>query len=381
MTAVVLLLQLAPLLTVVAPLRVTWKATDGFQDASFCSFDAKNYQGMKNDETRTPVYAEALRRALAGREGELVILDIGTGPEALLALIAARAGAKKVFAIEASTAVAELAREAVVSAGFKEVVEVITGFSTEVNLPEKADLLVAEIVGSVASDEGIYATMHDAQLRHLKTPHDPASYIPRAVETWCAPASYALHHPALGPTDFDWEAVRREGPPPRFACSYPAVRPLAQPLRLEQIRFGCDEEGLPCPGSRLCRRIDFEVSADLMTEVEEACAAELTRAGCPDEPRAAISREVASSVSGIAMWPRLILGDDDDESLIIDSRGVDGRPQRSHWQVAMPLLCARPQRVSAGERVVVDSTIDLGERIDVPVNYDLSVEFSGSARG
>jgi len=47
----------------------------------------------------------------------------------------------------------------------------------------------------------------------------------------------------------------------------------------------------------------------------------------------------------------------------------------------MPLLCARPQRVSAGERVVVDSTIDLGERIDVPVNYDLSVEFSGSARG
>ena len=29
-------------------------------------------------------------------------------------------------------------------------------------------------------------------------PHDAESYIPRAVETWCAPMSYAQQHPVLG---------------------------------------------------------------------------------------------------------------------------------------------------------------------------------------
>ena len=360
--------------------RTAWKATDGFPDSSFCSFNAANYQGMKNDEARTPVFAQALQQALARDAGEMVILDIGTGPEALLALIAAKAGAKKVYAVEASTVVADLARRAVAAAGMEDVVEVIEGFSTEIFLPEKADLLVAEIVGSVASDEGIYATMHDAQLRHLKKPHDPASYIPRAVETWCAPMSYALHHPALCPAGFDWEAVRRDGPPPRFACSYEAVQPLAEPQLLEEIRFGCGEEGLPAPGSLLSRRIDFVVGARRMHEVKEACAAALAGTGCPADHMARISQEVGSSVSGIAMWPRLVLGEDEDESLHIESRGLDGRPKRSHWQVAMPLLCATPQHVRAGERIRVTSAIELGERINVPVTYELNVEFEGHAQ-
>ena len=355
-------------------LRAAWTATDGFRDATFCTFDAANYQGMIDDETRTPVYAEALHRAIAPRPGELVVLDIGTGPEALLALMAARSGAKKVYAIEASPAVATLARDAVAAAGYTEVVEIIHGFSTEVSLPEKADLLVAEIVGSVASDEGLYATMHDAQQRHLKRPHDPMSYIPRMVETWCAPASYALHHPALGPAGFDWEAVRRDGPPPRFACSDPTVQPLAQPCLLEQIRFGCGEM-LPSPGSRLRRRIDFVVSTERMREVEQMIAEELSRVGCPADQRKRISHEVASSVSGIAMWPRLVLGEEDDEALHIESRGADGRPRRSHWQVHMPLLCACPQQVTAGDRIRVDSTIDTGGRVNIPVKYALDVHF------
>lgn len=358
--------------------RAAWKATDGFNDASFNTFDERNYEGMKNDKTRTPVYAKAIRSALADRQGEMVVLDIGTGPEALLALFAAKFGARKVYAVEASPAVAAKACQAVKAAGYEEVVEVITGFSTEIELPELADLLVAEIVGSVASDEGIYATMHDAQRRHMKRPNDPASYIPRTVETWCAPVSYALHHHALGPSGFDWEAVRRDGPPPRFACSYPGVKPLAQPQLLEQIRFGCGVDGVPSPGSRLCRRIDFEVCTDRMKEAEDSCANALKHAGCPEVQAAQISQEVASGVSGIAMWPRLLLGDDQDDALHIESRGTHGRPQRSHWQVAMPLLCANPRRVVAGEKISVLSTIDVGVRVDVPNQYELNVEFEGA---
>ena len=69
----------------------------------------------------------------------------------------------------------------------------IEGFSTDVTLPERADLLVAEIVGEIATAEGIVSTMRDAQERHLKRPYDPLSYIPQRVQTWCAPASYVLH--------------------------------------------------------------------------------------------------------------------------------------------------------------------------------------------
>ena len=195
-------------------LRARWSATDGFSDASFCSFDAERYQGMVDDEERTTLFAEAIRDALRRRPGS-VVLDIGTGPQALLALIAGRAGAKKVYAVEVQPEVAALARQAIanaveageVPAG---VIEVHEGFSTALELPEQADLLVAEIVGSVASGEGIYATMHDAQQRLMRRPYEAESYIPRAVETWCAPMSYAQHHPLLAPRGFDWEAVRRE---------------------------------------------------------------------------------------------------------------------------------------------------------------------------
>lgn len=151
--AIMFLVHLSPLLTAIAHTppasitrhRVQWKATDGFPEEAFASFEAKNYQGMINDQSRTPVYAEALRRALAARAGELVVLDIGTGPVALLALMAAREGARKVYAIEASEKVAAMAREAVLASGYQHVVEVITGLSTEVDLPEKADILVAEV--------------------------------------------------------------------------------------------------------------------------------------------------------------------------------------------------------------------------------------------
>ena len=69
----------------------------------------------------------------------------------MLALIAARAGARKVYAIEANAEAVRRAREAVSRATDVPpgVIEVLEGFSTAVTLPEKADLLVAEIVGSI----------------------------------------------------------------------------------------------------------------------------------------------------------------------------------------------------------------------------------------
>ena len=80
-----------------------------------------------------------------------VVLDVGTGT-GVLSIWAAKAGAKKVYAIEADPLSAAKAREAVASAGFSDVVEVVEGISTHVTLPEKVDVLISETVGSVVSE-------------------------------------------------------------------------------------------------------------------------------------------------------------------------------------------------------------------------------------
>ena len=56
----------------------------------------EDYEAMRDDVDRTASYAAALRRRAPNR----TVLDIGTGPFALLAVLAAKFGAKKVYAIE-----------------------------------------------------------------------------------------------------------------------------------------------------------------------------------------------------------------------------------------------------------------------------------------
>ena len=48
----------------------------------------------------------------------------------------------------------------------------VEGYSTKVELPEKVDVCVAEVIGSVATEEGVYRTIRDAQQRFVKEPED-----------------------------------------------------------------------------------------------------------------------------------------------------------------------------------------------------------------
>ena len=214
-------------------LAAAWTAVDGFSDTSFISFADEAYAAMRDDDSRTPVFAEAIQSRLAESPPQtLSVLDIGCGPFALLALLAARAGARKVWAIEVNPKAAARAREAVAAAGFSGVVEVVEGFSTSAELPaelleEKVDLVVSEIIGSIASEEGVYATIRDAHLRLVKEPTDPASWIPCRCQTWGAPASYALHH-ALGAPHYDWGGLSE---PLRLNCLDASLQARSQSPR------------------------------------------------------------------------------------------------------------------------------------------------------
>jgi len=117
---------------------------------------------MLRDDVRTDGFRRAIEEVV--RPGDIV-LDIGTG-SGVLAVFAARAGAKKVYAVEASS-IAPIARQVFDKSGVGDRVEVIRGWSTQIELPERADVLVTETIGNEPLGERIVDTAFDARRRLL----------------------------------------------------------------------------------------------------------------------------------------------------------------------------------------------------------------------
>jgi Ribosomal protein L11 methyltransferase (PrmA) len=118
---------------------------------------------MLNDRVRTSRFVEAVRQVV--QPGDVVV-DIGTG-SGVLAVAAARAGATRVYAIEAGD-MARLARSVVRANGLDDRIAVVEGWSTEVSLPERADVLVSEIIGEMPLDERILEVTLDARQRLIR---------------------------------------------------------------------------------------------------------------------------------------------------------------------------------------------------------------------
>ena len=84
---------------------------------------------------------------------------------------------------------------------------------------------------------------------------------------------------------------------------------------------------------------------------------------------------MARSLSGLALWPRLVL----DETTVVDSRGHPrGEPQKSHWQTVLPLLAPRPQPVAPGDTLVVRAAVEV-KRVEEPLRYTLEGELQKAA--
>ncbi len=125
--------------------------------------DPVEHARMLHDDRRTGDYLKALAEAV--RPGD-VVLDVGTG-SGVLAVAAARAGARRVYAVEGSD-IAEVAERVFAANGVDGVVTVVPGWSRHIELPEPADLLVAEVIGNEPLEEEILETTLDARRRLLK---------------------------------------------------------------------------------------------------------------------------------------------------------------------------------------------------------------------
>lgn len=134
---------------------------------------------MLADSARNKAYHEAIKKAV---DSESTVLDIGTG-SGLLALMAAKAGAKKVVACEMVDELANVAKDIVKENGFEDRIEVHQKKSTSMKvgeeLTEKADVYVSEILDSGLLGEGMIPSTRHA-LQHLVKPE--GKVIPAAAD-------------------------------------------------------------------------------------------------------------------------------------------------------------------------------------------------------
>ena len=116
---------------------------------------------MVRDAVRVDAYRAALLSCAPGRR----VLDLGSGT-GLLAMLAARAGAEHVYAVEASP-IADLAEQLIADNGLSDRITVIRGVSTDIELDEPCDLLVHEILDTDPLEEDVLRYTADARERLL----------------------------------------------------------------------------------------------------------------------------------------------------------------------------------------------------------------------
>ncbi|MEI9886391.1 MAG: 50S ribosomal protein L11 methyltransferase [Rhizomicrobium sp.] len=125
--------------------------------------------GIVRDGARNQAYEAALKRAVTP---QTKVLEIGTG-SGILAMMAARAGAREVVTCEMVPAIAAAAREIVALNGYSDRVRVIAKKSTdldvEADMGGRADLYVSEIVSNtIVGEDALPMTEHAARV--LLTP-------------------------------------------------------------------------------------------------------------------------------------------------------------------------------------------------------------------
>jgi len=135
----------------------------------FSSYESLYQQkSMLEDTVRMDAYFHAIRHNEECFRDK-VVLDVGTG-SGILAVWAAQAGARKVYAVEA-TAMAHHARNMCKANDVDDIVEVLQCKMEDAELPEQVDIIVSEWMGYLL----IYESMLDCVL----------SAGPLAEAWWC----------------------------------------------------------------------------------------------------------------------------------------------------------------------------------------------------
>lgn len=153
--------------------------------------DIEMQRRMVSDRPRTDGFATAISEVI--QPGD-VVLDVGTGT-GILAMLAAKAGARKVYAVDA-TDIADVAQDLVEINGLSEQIEVHRGRVGDIHLNEKVDVVISEWLGNAAFGEGMLPAVLDARDRNLAA---DGKMLPSKVRIMIAPLDEPLLYNAEGP--------------------------------------------------------------------------------------------------------------------------------------------------------------------------------------
>jgi protein arginine N-methyltransferase 1 len=145
---------------------------NGYDGSAVDTFDF--HHSMLADEVRTSSFVRAIGATV--KTGDVVV-DIGSGT-GVLSLFAAKAGASRVYSIEREPVI-NVAREIAAHNEMLDSIVFIEGSSGDVEIPERADVLITETIGSIGFDEGIITLVADAKERFLKP---DAAILPQRVD-------------------------------------------------------------------------------------------------------------------------------------------------------------------------------------------------------
>jgi protein arginine N-methyltransferase 1 len=142
------------------------------------------HQTMLADRERVELFRRAIFKTV--KKGDVVI-DIGTGT-GIMAIFAAQAGAKKIYAIESSPII-KLARKIAEDNDLSKKICFIGKNSWEIKsseIKERADVIISETVGFLGVDEGIIKTMDNIKRKFGKK---SVVLIPNKLSLFFSPVS------------------------------------------------------------------------------------------------------------------------------------------------------------------------------------------------
>jgi protein arginine N-methyltransferase 1 len=120
------------------------------------------------------------------------------------ALLACKYGARHVYALETNRSILQVARQVAAANGFEQRITFIGQKSTEVDLPEQADLIISDIRGALPWLADHIPSIVDARHRHLKP---NGVLIPGHDTVWTAvieaPQHYARFTAAWDENEYD----------------------------------------------------------------------------------------------------------------------------------------------------------------------------------
>lgn len=172
-------------------------------------YDILAYGHMIADQIRLDAYVEALKQAIKPNS---IVLEIGTGA-GFFAFLACRLGARHVYAIEPNEAI-HLAQRMAVANGYEKRITFMQTLSTNVTLPERADLMISDLRGVLPLLQQHIPSIIDARKRLLAP---GGKIIPQQDTLWAAvvtnPDQYKQYTAPWDKNnyDFDMQIARQSG--------------------------------------------------------------------------------------------------------------------------------------------------------------------------